>query len=38
VYIVGSHLKQRGLWSEPVETERVAALVRVADDLRKTQP
>ena len=37
-YIVGSHLKRGGLWSQPVDHERVAALVRAADDLRKTQP
>lgn len=38
VYIVGSHLKRGGVWSEPVEHERVTALVRVADDLRKNGP
>ena len=37
-YIVGSHLKRGGLWSQPVDHERVAALVRVAADLRKTRP
>ncbi len=33
-FIVGSYLKQGGVWSEPIDSERVAALARAVDQLR----
>ena len=36
VYIVGSHFKQAGVWSNPIDTERVTELMQAVGELRSS--
>jgi predicted TIM-barrel enzyme len=38
LFIVGSYLKQDGLWHNPPDPDRVAAMMRAAERLRPSEP